>query len=100
MLILETPTWQGILQAALPIAYAGILSCGVAYTMQIVGQKHTPPAIAAIIMSLEGVFAVLGGAMLLSQIPSLSEILGCLLMFVATVLSQVGGKEDPPKKTE
>lgn len=90
-LIFETPTVVGITQAALPIAYAGIMSCGVAYTFQIIGQRHTPPTVASIIMSLEGVFAVLGGALLLSQIPSVYEFIGCGLMFTATVISQIGG---------
>ena len=90
-LIFETPTVVGITQAALPIAYAGIMSCGVAYTFQIIGQRHTPPTVASIIMSLEGVFAVLGGALLLSQIPSVYEFVGCALMFTATVISQIGG---------
>ena len=89
-LIFETPTVVGITQAALPIAYAGIMSCGVAYTFQIIGQRHTPPTVASIIMSLEGVFAVLGGALLLSQIPSVYEFIGCALMFTATVISQIG----------
>ena len=90
--IFETPTVQGIGAAALPIAYAGIMSCGVAYTFQIIGQKHTHPTVASIIMSLEGVFAVLGGAMMLAQIPSVYEIVGCVLMLAATVISQLGGE--------
>lgn len=88
--IFETPTVEGISAAALPIAYAGLLSCGVAYTFQVIGQKHTHPTVASIIMSLEGVFAVLGGALILSQIPSVYEFIGCGLMFAATVISQVG----------
>lgn len=92
-LIFETPTVVGITQAALPIAYAGIMSCGVAYTFQIIGQRHTPSTVASIIMSLEGVFAVLGGALLLSQIPSVYEFIGCALMFTATVISQIGGEK-------
>ena len=88
--IFETPTVEGVSAAALPIAYAGLLSCGVAYTFQVIGQKHTHPTVASIIMSLEGVFAVLGGALMLSQIPSVYEFIGCGLMFAATVISQVG----------
>lgn len=88
--IFETPTFEGIGAAAMPIAYAGIMSCGVAYTFQVVGQKHTHPTVASIIMSLEGVFAVLGGALMLSQVPSTYEFIGCGLMFAATVLSQLG----------
>ncbi len=88
--IFEAPTLDGLYAAALPIAYAGLLSCGVAYTFQVIGQKHTHPTVASIIMSLEGVFAVLGGAVMLSQIPSVYEFVGCGLMFAATVISQVG----------
>ena len=90
--IFETPTVEGICAAALPIAYAGIMSCGVAYTFQIIGQRDTPPTVASIIMSLESVFAVLGGALLLAQIPSVFEFIGCGLMLVATVISQLGGE--------
>jgi drug/metabolite transporter (DMT)-like permease len=92
--IFETPTVEGISAAALPIAYAGLLSCGVAYTFQVIGQKHTHPTVASIIMSLEGVFAVLGGALMLSQIPSVYEFVGCGLMFAATVISQVGASRE------
>ena len=88
--IFEAPTLDGLYAAALPIAYAGLLSCGVAYTFQVIGQKHTHPTVASIIMSLEGVFAVLGGAVMLSQIPSVYEFIGCGLMFAATVISQIG----------
>lgn len=88
--IFETPTLEGIGAAALPIAYAGIMSCGVAYTFQIIGQRHTPPAIASIIMSLESVFAVLGGAIILLQVPTAYEMVGCGLMLAATVISQLG----------
>ena len=92
--IFEAPTIEGISAAAIPIAYAGIMSCGVAYTFQIIGQKHTHPTVASIIMSLEGVFAVLGGALMLSQIPSTYEFIGCGLMFAATVISQIGGEKE------
>ncbi len=92
--IFETPTLDGIGAAALPIAYAGLLSCGVAYTFQVIGQKHTHPTVASIIMSLEGVFAVLGGALMLAQVPNVYEFIGCGLMFAATVISQVGGEKE------
>ena len=94
MLVTEQPTLAGLASAWLPIAYAGILSCGVAYTFQILGQKHTHPTVASIIMSLEGVFAVLGGALLLGQIPTLFECIGILLMFAATLLSQIGEEKN------
>ena len=90
-LIFEEPTIEGLCAAAFPIAYAGIMSCGIAYTFQVLGQKNTPPAVASIIMSLESVFAVLGGALILSQVPSAFEFVGCALMLSATVISQLGG---------
>lgn len=87
--IFEEPTISGIWAARSSIAYAGIMSCGVAYTLQVIGQKDTHPTVASILMSLESVFAVLGGALILSQIPSGSELVGCTLMLSATVLSQI-----------
>lgn len=87
--IFEEPTLSGVWAARGSIAYAGIMSCGVAYTFQVIGQKHTHPTVATILMSLESVFAVLGGALLLAEIPSGSEIVGCVLMFAATLLSQI-----------
>ena len=91
--IFETPTVEGISAAAFPIAYAGIMSCGVAYTFQVIGQRDTHPTVASIIMSLEGVFAVLGGAIILSQVPTPLELVGCVLMFSATVISQIDGEK-------
>ncbi len=80
---------ESILQAAIPILYAGLFSVGVAYTLQVVGQKHAPPANAAIILSLESVFAVLGGWLLLSEGLSLRGIFGCILMLGGMILSQI-----------
>lgn len=104
--IFETPTAESIGAAWLPIAYAGIMSCGVAYTLQVIGQKYTHPTVASIIMSLEGVFAVLGGALLLSQVPSRFEVIGCVLMLTATIISQIpsktkgGGVQYPDPKND
>lgn len=89
MLILEHPTWAAI-SAALPaILYAGILSCGVAYTLQVVGQQYASPTAATLLMSLESVFSVLGGILLLQQIPTSREFFGCALIFTAVLLSQL-----------
>ena len=85
---------SNILSAWLPILYAGILSCGVAYTLQIVGQKGMNPTVASLILSLESVVAVIGGMIVLGQMLSGRELLGCLLMFVAIVLAQL-----PEKRT-
>lgn len=69
--------------------YAGAMSCGVAYTLQIVGQKGLNPTVASLIMSLESVFSVLAGWILLGQTMSIKEILGCVLIFIAIVLAQI-----------
>jgi drug/metabolite transporter (DMT)-like permease len=78
-----------IIDAALPIAYGGICSVGIAYTLQIVAQKSAPPAHAAIIMSLEGVFAVAGGYLILGETLSIRGFLGCGLMLCGMLLSQI-----------
>ncbi|MBQ7679055.1 MAG: DMT family transporter [Butyrivibrio sp.] len=74
------------------ILYAGILSCGVAYTLQIVGQRHVEPTLASLMMSFESVFCLLGGFLLLSERLSLRQILGCAIMFAAILLAQLGGQ--------
>ena len=88
-LVFEHPSWTAILAAAIPILYAGICSDGIAYTLQIIAQKTTDPTVASIIMSLESVFAALGGWLLLSESLSPVELLGCALVFAAVILSQV-----------
>lgn len=92
MVIWEKPGISDLLSAWPTIVYAGALSCGVGYTLQIIGQKDTKPAVASLIMSLESVFAALAGAVILREIPSLREGLGCILMFAAIVLVQLPGK--------
>lgn len=92
MFALEAPTWQSIAACWLPIGYAGILSGGAGYTLQIIGQRNTPPVLASIIMSLESVFAALFGWLLIGQALSGWELLGCALMFAAIVLAQLPGK--------
>lgn len=89
MLIFETPDISAILSMYIPILYSGIGSSGIAYTLQIVGQKYTKPATASIVMSLESVFAGIGGWIILSEKLSSIEILGCALVFVAVILAQV-----------
>ena len=92
MLITEKPEITAILQAWMPILYAGVMSCGVAYTLQIVGQKGMDPTVASLIMSLESVISVLAGWALLGQRLSARELAGCALMFTAIVLAQLPGK--------
>lgn len=95
MFSLERPTLSGILAAGIPILYAGVLSCGVAYTFQILGQRDSNPAIASLIMSLESTFSVLAGWLLLHETLSTREAIGCIFMFVAILLAQL-----PEKKKE
>lgn len=93
MFLLEHPDWSLVLSCAVPILYAGVLSCGVAYTLQIIGQQYAEPTPASIIMSLESVFAVLAGAILLNETLRPGEILGCVLMFAAIIIVQLPQKE-------
>ena len=87
-MIFENITRTGLREAAIPILYGGFLSVGVAYTLQIFGQKHAQPAHAAIIMSLETVFAALGGFVILHESLGPRGIAGCSLMFAGMLLSQ------------
>ena len=86
MFIFEEPSVSAILDAAVPILYAGVMSCGVAYTLQIIGQKYTESAMASLVMCMESVFAVLASAILLSERMSARETVGCIVMFVAIAL--------------
>lgn len=79
--------------AWIPILYAGIMSCGVAYTLQIVGQDGLNPTVASLLMSLESVFSVLAGAVILKQYLSSREIIGCVFIFAAIVLAQIDFKQ-------
>lgn len=93
MIIFEEPTWQQILNGWFSIAYAGIMSSGLGYTLQILGQQRTNPTMASLLMSLESVFAVLGGIVVLREIPTGRETLGCILMFAAIIVAQLPEKE-------
>lgn len=89
MLGLETIVWVDVISCWLPLLYAGVLSCSVAYTLQIVAQKNTEPTIASLILSLESAFALLAGILILQEQVSLREASGCLIMFAAIVLAQL-----------
>lgn len=91
MLIFEKPEWAGIKQAGLALLYSGIMSCGIAYTLQIVGQKYCEATIASLLMCMESVFAALSAAILIHERLTGREIMGCAIMFTAIVISQLGG---------
>ncbi|MBR7183969.1 MAG: DMT family transporter [Clostridia bacterium] len=90
MFIFETPSASAIGSNIVSILYAGIMSCGFAYTFQIVGQKYTESTVASLLMCMESVFGVLCSAVLLHERLSAHETLGCVIMFAAIILSQVG----------
>lgn len=94
--LVEQPTWEKVISAALPILYCGLISGGVGYTLQIVAQRFTDPTIASLLMSLESVFAVIAGALLLHETMSTRELIGCIVMFAAIILVQI----PTPKKTK
>ena len=89
MLFVETPSLENIMAAAMPILYAGVLSSGVAYTLQIVGQKDMNPTVASLVLCLESVVSALAGWLILHEALTARELLGCVLMFAAIVLAQV-----------
>ena len=93
MFLFEEPKVSMILAAWKPILYAGVLSCGAGYTLQIIGQKGMNPTVASLIMSLESVISVLAGFVLLHEVLSKRELFGCLLMFVAIILAQLPEKK-------
>ena len=93
MFIFEHPDIHAILDCAVPILYAGMLSCGLGYTFQVVAQKHAEPTVASLLMSLESVFAVVFGALLLHETMSMRELSGCLIIFIAVIISQLPEKK-------
>ena len=92
-LIFEKPEMSAVLTAWQPILYAGVMSCGVAYTLQIIGQKNMNPTVASLILSLESCISVLAGWVILGQQLSAREIAGCVIMFAAIILAQLPQKE-------
>jgi drug/metabolite transporter (DMT)-like permease len=87
--IWEQPTLIEIINGIVPLLYVGIMSSGVAYTLQILGQKNADPTIASLIMSLESVMATLAGWLILQEVLSEKELLGCVLVFAAVILTQL-----------
>ena len=92
-LIFENPQFSAIFLAILPLLYAGVMSSGVAYTLQIMAQRRLNPAVACIIMSVESVFAAGAGWLILGQKLSTREILGCVLVFMAVIIAQIPKKD-------
>ena len=89
---------SNILSAWGPVLYAGVMSCGVAYTLQIVGQKNMNPTVASLILSLESCIAVLAGWVVLGESLTIKEFIGCVLMFAAIVLAQLPEKKKQEEK--
>ena len=94
--LLETPSWDALVSGAVPVLYAGAMSCGVAYTLQIIGQRNLDPTVASLILSLESVVSVLAGWVILDQTMNGKEIFGCILVFAAVILVQLPGKKPQP----
>lgn len=89
MFIFEEPNIDDIMNAAVPILYAGVMSCGVAFTAQIFGQKYSDPTVASILLCLESVFAVIFGLVLLNDKLNGRETIGCIIMFTAILFTQI-----------
>lgn len=94
MFIFEKPELAVILDCALPILYAGVVSAGVGYTLQILGQKDADPAVASLLLSLESVFAVIFGVLLIHESLTIFEGLGCVIIFAAVIIAQLPTKEE------
>jgi drug/metabolite transporter (DMT)-like permease len=98
--IFEDILLSALVDGIIPILYGGIMSAGVAYTLQIVAQRQAPPAHAAIILSLESVFAVVAGWIILSEVLAGREIAGCLLMFAGMLSAQIYSMKRSPTKVD
>lgn len=99
MFILEEPRIGDIIAAWQPLLYAGVMSCGIAYTLQIIGQRDVDPTVASLILSLESSISVLAGWLILGQKLSRQEILGCMIMFAAIILAQLPTKSTNTSST-
>lgn len=98
MIIFENPNIADLMNAYSPILYAGVMSSGVAYTLQIIGQKYTSPVMATLIMSLESVFAALSGWIILNEFLSIKEFIGCILVFAGIIIAQLPDKKSQDNK--
>lgn len=93
MFIFEDISIEAIVDCAVPILYAGLISCGVGYTFQVIGQKGTDPSLASLILSLETVFSLFAGWIFFREVLSVAEYIGCGLMFIAIIVSQLPDKK-------
>ncbi|MGM9858772.1 MAG: DMT family transporter [Bacilli bacterium] len=93
-LFFESWTIEGIVGAKWSILYTGVLSCGIAYALQMIGQKYTKPSVASLILSLESVVAIIAGVLFLNETLLWNEIIGCILIFIAIIFSQVTFKKN------
>lgn len=100
MFIFENPSVDSIMSAAIPILYAGVMSAGIGFTFQVLGQRHTSPTVASLILSLESVFSAVFGFLLLREIMSGRELLGCALLFGAVIISQLPSKAKAPNEAK
>ena len=100
MFLFEDVDFAAIWGCILPLLYVGIFSCGVGYTLQILAQKGSNPTVVTILLSLESVFAVISGAIILHQQMTGREYLGCVLMFAAVVLAQIPMPQKKEAKAE
>ena len=98
MFVSEQPMNSQVTAAWMPLIYAGVLSSGVAYTLQIIAQKNTDPTVACLLLSLESVFSALTGWVILGEQMSGRELFGCALMFTAVILAQIPGKKKVVQK--
>ena len=89
----DRPTIADIVKCTIPILYTGVMSSGVAYTFQIIGQKDAEPAVASIIMSMESLFALLAGIIVSGNEPTGRSLIGCAVMMVAIILVELPGKK-------
>lgn len=100
MLIFENPDFNAVLQVTWPLLYSGIMSCGIGYTFQILGQKYTDATIASLLMAMESVFGVICGTLFLKEQLNKREILGCTIIFIAIIFSQLSDTITKKVKTK
>lgn len=97
--VFEDISMEAVIDCAIPILYAGLISCGIGYTFQVIGQKGTDPNIASLILSLETVFSLFAGWVFFKEVLSIHEYIGCGLMFIAIIVSQIPDRKNQRNKT-